>query len=70
MKTKRDIGKIIKEGREKANISQRKLAAMCGISRQHLKNIESGKVDVRISTLAKISEALGIPIIVFFNGRR
>lgn len=70
MKTIGDIGKKIREKREKSNISQRKLALMCGISRQHLKNIETGTVDIRISTLKKIAEALNEPVTVFFNGEK
>ncbi|MEM3449646.1 MAG: helix-turn-helix transcriptional regulator [Candidatus Methanomethyliaceae archaeon] len=66
MKIIRHIGE--KAETEKANISQGKLARMCGISRRHLKNIDTGTVDIKTSTLQKMCEALKGPVTVLFKG--
>jgi transcriptional regulator with XRE-family HTH domain len=50
---------IIKELREKKGISQRQFAELAGISFGTIQLTESGKHDPKISTLEKISVALG-----------
>ena len=54
------IAKRIREIRTKRNISQEVLAFKANVSRRHMTNIELGRVDIRISTLIKISKALDV----------
>ena len=54
------IAKRIKEVRSKREISQEALAFKSNLSRRHMTNIELGRVDIRISTLIKISKALDV----------
>ena len=54
------IAKRIKEIRSKREISQEALAFKSNLSRRHMTNIELGRVDIRISTLIKISKALDV----------
>tara|TARA_B100001939_G_scaffold317690_1_gene304513 strand:- start:208 stop:408 length:201 start_codon:yes stop_codon:yes gene_type:complete len=54
------IAMRIREIRKERNISQEILAFNSNVSRRHMTNIELGRVDIRISTLIKISKALDI----------
>ncbi len=47
-------GKLIKQLREEAGLSQTKLAELAGVSQAHVAKIETEKVDPRLSTLNKI----------------
>jgi transcriptional regulator with XRE-family HTH domain len=62
-----DVGSRLRELREQQNISMRGLAAKSGLSANALSMIERGKTSPSVSTLYKLSEALGIPITDFFN---
>ena len=54
------IAMRIREIRKERNISQEFLAFNSNVSRRHMTNIELGRVDIRISTLIKISKALDV----------
>lgn len=54
------IANNIKKLRKDKNLSQEALAFESGISRRHMTNIEMGRVDIKLSTLIKISKALSV----------
>lgn len=54
------IANNIKKLRKNKNLSQEALAFESGISRRHMTNIEMGRVDIKLSTLIKISKALSV----------
>ena len=54
------FGNVIGQLRSEMGLSQEKLSGLAGISRSHLAMIENGRRTVRLDTLWKISEALGI----------
>jgi len=58
----KNIGKRIKELREKFNITQEKLAKRIGIPRPAVSQIESGKREITSTELKKISEIFEISI--------
>ena len=60
--TPKQVGKCIREEREKQNLTQTELAESVGKDRQYLYKIESGKVTPNISTIAILAEALEIPM--------
>jgi transcriptional regulator with XRE-family HTH domain len=62
-----DVGQRLKQLREEQNISMRGLATKSGLSANALSMIERGKTSPSVSTLYKLSEALGVPITEFFN---
>jgi transcriptional regulator with XRE-family HTH domain len=62
-----DVGHRLKQLREERNISMRGLAAKSGLSANALSMIERGKTSPSVSTLYKLSEALGVPITEFFS---
>jgi transcriptional regulator with XRE-family HTH domain len=62
-----DVGHRLKQLREEQNISMRGLATKSGLSANALSMIERGKTSPSVSTLYKLSDALGVPITEFFN---
>jgi transcriptional regulator with XRE-family HTH domain len=57
-----DLGKKIKELRLKKKISQIELAALCNFEKASMSRIESGKTNITLLTLRKISKALNVEI--------
>jgi len=62
-----DVGSRLRQLREQNNISMRGLAAKSGLSANALSMIERGKTSPSVSTLYKLSDALGVPITEFFS---
>jgi len=61
--SKNNIAKTVKRLREKAGLSQEKLARLADVSNNTIINIEVGKQDnPTIETLKKIAKALNTPI--------
>jgi len=61
--SKNNIAKTVKRLREKAGLSQERLARLADVSNNTLINIEAGKQDnPTIETLKKIAKALDTPI--------
>lgn len=53
------IGRRIEDLRKQAGLSQRDLAARCGIAQSTIYRIEAGKFAVRLDLLENIANALG-----------
>lgn len=51
----------LRGAREKAGFSQEALAERAGMHRNAVALLETGKRDPRVSTVAKLAKALGIP---------
>jgi transcriptional regulator with XRE-family HTH domain len=62
-----DVGARLRELREAQNISMRALATKSGLSANALSMIERGKTSPSVSTLYKLSDALGVSITAFFG---
>ncbi len=62
-----DIGKRIRNLREKQGLSNRQLAVKAGISQPVMNRIENNNRKADIETLEKICEALGITLVDFFS---
>jgi transcriptional regulator with XRE-family HTH domain len=62
-----NVGERLRELREARNISMRALASRSGLSANALSMIERGKASPSVSTLYKLSEALGVSITAFFS---
>lgn len=60
--TMSEIGSKIKELRISRKISQRKLAALAGISNTYLSDIEVGRTNPSLKTMEKLAEALEIQL--------
>jgi len=54
------FGKALKTERLKRSLSQEALAELAGLSRNYVSSIERGKVSPSLTTLEKLSKALGL----------
>jgi transcriptional regulator with XRE-family HTH domain len=61
------LGARIKELRLKKDLTQNELAILCNFEKASMSRIESGRANITILTLKKISKALDEPLIEFFN---
>ena len=61
------LGLKIKELRLKKQITQNELAIQCNFEKASMSRIESGKTNVTVLTLRKISKALDTPMMEFFR---
>ena len=64
----KELGKRIKSGREKLNMSQFALYKKTGISTTQISGYENGKKSVGLHTLAKIASALGLSLDELYYG--
>jgi transcriptional regulator with XRE-family HTH domain len=62
-----DVGLRLRELREERGMSMRSLASASGLSANALSMIERGKASPSVSTLYKLSDALGISVTAFFS---
>ena len=56
------IVRTLREARASKGLSQRALAIRVGVPQSHISKIESGSVDLRLSSLIEIARALGLEI--------
>lgn len=61
-----NIGKMIKFKRKEKGLSGELLAKKIGVSQQQLSRYERGVNDIKVNTLYSITQALNIPIDLFF----
>lgn len=61
-----DVGPRLKAAREKAGISQYRLAKISGVSQAFISEIESGEKQPTTPVLAKLCSALGMSLADFF----
>ena len=62
----KNIGVTLKKLRVDKDLSMQQLATLAEIEKSQIYRIENGKVDVRISTLYLLAEALKIEVTEFF----
>lgn len=61
-KSRQNIGNIVRTFRKQQGLTEEQLATKAGVSRQVLRNVESGKANVTLSTLDKLGTALGVEL--------
>ncbi|HEV3041536.1 MAG TPA: helix-turn-helix transcriptional regulator [Candidatus Angelobacter sp.] len=62
------VGQKIRELRIQAGLSQEAFAERAQIHRSHMGEIERGEVDICISQLTKVAEALGVKVSKLVQG--
>ncbi len=65
---KKIFGKNLRVLRESKNISQEKLAELCGLHRTYIGSVERGERNVSLENIAKIAQALRVQISDLFTG--
>lgn len=58
------IAEHLKEARERKGLSQRQLGKLVGIPQSHISKIESGAVDLRLSSVVELARALDLELTV------
>lgn len=58
------ITEQLKEARERKGLSQRELGKLVGVPQSHISKIESGAVDLRLSSLVELARALDLELTV------
>ncbi len=61
-----EVGGVIRQLRQKRNMTVRELADKAEISKSYLSQIENGQANVNVGVLEKISAALDTPVYLFF----
>ncbi|ACA59240.1 putative prophage repressor [Candidatus Desulforudis audaxviator MP104C] len=62
-----DIGPRIARFRERAGMSQKKLAELAALDRSHISKIESGDTSPSLEALMRICESMGVTLAEFFG---
>jgi len=70
IRTAKDIGAAIRDRRKKKGLDQAGLAALVGVSRKWIIDVEKGKPHADLSLVLKTLDALGITIHMDGGGRR
>lgn len=63
-----NLGGRVREERTKRGLSQEVLAALAGLNRNYINQLEAGRRNVSIVNLVKIAEALGADLSVLISG--
>lgn len=63
-----EVGKRIRELRNKTGLSQEKFAAKIGMDRTYFASIELGKRNVALKNIEKIANGLDAPLSDLFKG--
>ena len=59
-----EIGRLLKQARLAASLTQEQIAEMAGISRPRYRDIETGTATARATTLINIARALGLEMML------
>ncbi|WP_051594075.1 helix-turn-helix domain-containing protein [Butyrivibrio sp. AE3003] len=65
----KEIREMIIKLRHDNHITQKELAAKCGITQANISNLEKGTSKPTIESLKRIADALGVRLVVDFVGR-
>ncbi len=58
-------GEILKDKRKELKLTQKQLAEKTGLQRTYISRIEQGSTDIQLSSLLRISQALGLQVGLF-----
>lgn len=70
MDVRKILGANVRKLRLSAKLSQEELAARIGMAQHYVSQLETGKRNPTVLTLALISQALGVPISKLFTSPR
>ncbi len=62
-----NVGKRIKELRERSGFTQNHLAEWAGVSQTHLRRVELGQQDITVGQLQLVCDGLGVTLAEFFD---
>src|SRR5215831_1754209 len=56
------LAEILREARQRQGLSQRAVSALSGVPQGHISKIESGAIDLRLSSLIELARALDLEV--------
>jgi transcriptional regulator with XRE-family HTH domain len=56
------FGRVLRRLRRERDISQEALAALAGLTRNHMSEIERGRREPRLGTLVRVADAFGMGV--------
>lgn len=56
------FGRVLRRIRRERDISQEALAALAGLTRNHMSELERGRREPRLGTLVRVADALGMGV--------
>lgn len=65
----KELIQVIKERREMLQVTQETLAALSGVGLRTLRQFESGKGNPTLSTLQKLTNALGLDLVLVVKNK-
>lgn len=65
----KEIIQVIKERREMLQVTQETLATLSGVGLRTLRQFESGKGNPTLSTLQKLTDALGLDVVLVVKSK-
>jgi transcriptional regulator with XRE-family HTH domain len=68
--TPHQLGERLRTARLTRGLTQALVAGKAGIAREHLLRIEAGAVDPSVGTVARIAQALEVPLLTLFSSGR
>ena len=63
-----DLGRRIRELRQKTGLSQEKFALKIGMDRTYFSSVEAGKRNIAIVNIKKLADGLGVTLSELFEG--
>lgn len=60
----RDLGRLLRQARIAAGLTQEEVAGLAGISRPRYRDIETGAAAARATTLVNVARALGLELML------
>ncbi len=63
------FGERLRELREKADVSQEKLAELAGLHRTYVSSVERGKRNISLVNIQRIADALGVEMAALMPSR-
>jgi transcriptional regulator with XRE-family HTH domain len=66
----KDIARALRAAREAKGLSQRELGRKAGVPQGHISRIESGAVDLRVSSLIELARVLDLELALIQCGLR
>lgn len=65
----KELIQVIKERREMLQVTQETLASLSGVGLRTLRQFESGKGNPTLSTLQKLTNALGLDLVIVVKNK-
>ena len=62
--TVQEVARILRAARKARGLSQRELGDRIGLTQAHISKFESGRVDLRLSSLVELSRGLGLEVML------